>query len=35
MEWKSSPQKLYELVEEYLECMYELPFVHTYDPPTN
>lgn len=23
-EWKSSPQKLYELVEEYLECMYEL-----------
>lgn len=22
--WKSSPQKLFELVEEYLECMYEL-----------
>lgn len=21
-EWKSSPQKLHELVEEYLECMY-------------
>jgi hypothetical protein len=24
LEWKSSPQKLHELVEEYLECMYEL-----------
>lgn len=22
LEWKSSPQKLHELVEEYLECMY-------------
>lgn len=24
-EWKGSPQKLYELVEEYLESMYEVP----------
>lgn len=23
LEWKASPQKLHELVEEYLECMYD------------
>lgn len=27
-EWKASPQKLHELVEEYLECMYELLDIH-------
>jgi hypothetical protein len=25
LEWKASPQKQHELVEEYLECMYEFP----------
>lgn len=29
MEWKSSPQKLHELVEEYLECMYGLPVLES------